>query len=101
MKIYLSDSFSNVMVQQPKEELSTFIEYIDKLVGKIKTEVLSMDEVVLLYKEDKRKVYAYSIPGDYYIVFTFSKKNDLLIIDRIQLNNGEVESLILNESSSK
>ena len=42
MKILLTNDFSKNMAKQPKEELQTFIEYVDKLASLTKKEILSL-----------------------------------------------------------
>ena len=71
---------------------------IEQLNKYNKTELLALDSIICLSSEQKKqKVYAYSIPDDYYVVFTFTNKNDVLIIDRIQYSSGKITSLMRPE----
>lgn len=94
MKILLTNDFSNSMAQKPKDEINALIDSVDKLNGLTKTKILSLDEVISLSApEEKRKIYAYNISNNYYVVFVFTNKNDMVLVDRIQLNNGSIVSL--------
>ena len=93
MKILLTNDFSKSMAEQPKEELQTFIEYVDKLTSLTKKEILSLDEVTSLSNpEDKTKIFGYGIPNDFYVIFSFTSKNDMLLVDRVQLDRGYIKS---------
>ena len=99
MKIFLTNGFSEKMGEQPKDELLQFIEYVDKLTQLNKKQILALDSVFLLSSpEDKEKVYAYSIPNDFFVVFSFTSKNQLLLLDRVQYVKGTVLSTTFSDS---
>jgi len=102
MKILLTNDFSDRMVQMPKDEINAFVDSMDKLNGLTKTKILSLDEVIFLSApEEKQKIYAYNISNNYYIIFMFTSKNDMVLVDRIQLNNNTITSLTYPEITTR
>ena len=94
MKILLTHDFSNAMEKQPKDVISNFIAATDKLQEYSKHQLLRLDSVVdISSPEDKVKLYAYNVSEKRYAVFTFTPKNEMLILDYIELVGGKIVSV--------
>ena len=66
-----------------------------------KSQMLALDTVVdLSSPKDKTKLYAYNIDEKYYIVFSFTNKNEMILFDYVQLRNGSVISLTYPDTST-
>ena len=101
MKILLTGDFSEVMEQQPKNVVSEFIEAIDKLEDMAKPQILLLDTVVdLSSSDDDKMLYAYHISGNNYTIFTFTPKNEMLLIDYVQVINKRFISLTYPDLST-
>ena len=94
MKILLTNEFSDAMGKQPKDIISSFIDAIDKLQPLSKHELLRLETVIdFSAPEDKVKLYAYNISDNRYAIFTFTPKNQMLLIDYVQLSGGNIVSV--------
>ena len=95
MKILLTRDFGDAMERQPIDVLSNFLEAIDKLQSLTKHEILLLDTIVdFSSPEDKIKLYAYHISGRFYAIFTFTPKNEMLLIDYVQLVGNSIVSVV-------
>ena len=94
MKILLTNDFSDAMLNQEKSIISTFLGSLKKIRDLTKTEILALDTVVDLSSlKDKTKLFAYNVEEQTYVVFSFTKKNEMILIDYVKLHNGSVISL--------
>ena len=101
MKILLTGDFSEVMEKQPKNVVSEFIEAIEKLEDMAKPQILLLDTVVDLSSPDEdKKLYAYHISGNYYTLFTFTPKNEMLLVDYVQVINKKFISFTYPDLST-
>ena len=101
MKILLTNDFGDAMIKREKEEVSHFIASIDKLSDMTKTQILALDTVIdLSVADEKTKLYAHNISGKNYVIFSFTKKNEMLLVDYVQLHNGGVVSTTYPNSST-
>lgn len=94
MKILLTSNFGNAMKNQPQDTIAVFVNAINKLEDMAKPQILLMDTITdLSSPEGKRKLYAYHIVNNDYVVFTFTPKNHLLLIDYITLSGSNITSV--------
>lgn len=100
MKVLLTREFSDAMGRQPKDVILVFVEAIDKLPKLTKHQILLLDTIVdFSSPEDKVKLYAYHISDKNYAVFTFTPKNELLLIDYVQLSGNNIVSIVFPKDS--
>lgn len=101
MKILLTNDFSDVMMKQEKAVFTNFLASIEKIRDLTKTQLLALVTVVdLSSPKDKTKLYAYNIEEKNYIVFSFSSKNEMILLDYVKLQNGGVISLTYPNTST-
>lgn len=101
MKILLSNDFSDILMKQEKALVSKLLTSIEKIRNFTKSQMLALDTVVdLSSPKDKTKLYAYNIDEKYYIVFSFTNKNEMILFDYVQLRNGSVISLTYPDTST-
>ena len=101
MKILLTGDFSEVMLKQPKHTVSDFVEAIDKLQDLAKPQILLLETVVdISSHDDDEKLYAYHISGNKYAIFSFTPKNELLLIDYVQISGKSITSLTYPDTST-
>lgn len=101
MKILLTNEFSDAMGKQPKDVISSFIDAVDKLQDLSKHELLRLDSIVdFSAAEDKVKLFAYNISDKRYAIFTFTPRNEMLLIDYIQLSGGNIVSVTFPKNST-
>lgn len=101
MKILLTNDLGDAMLKREEEVVSNFISSIDKLCNMTKKQILSLDTVIdLSIANEKTKLYAYHISGKNYVIFSFTKKNEMLLIDYVKLHNGGVVSTTYPNSST-
>ena len=101
MKILLSNDFSDILMKLEKALVSKLLTSIEKIRNFTKSQMLALDTVVdLSSPKDKTKLYAYNIDEKYYIVFSFTNKNEMILFDYVQLRNGSVISLTYPDTST-
>lgn len=101
MKILITNDLSNAMEKQPKDVLNGFIESIDKLQDLVKPQILLLETVVdLSSPDDETKLYAYNISGKSYAVFAFTPKNEMLLLDYVQVTTKGITSLAYPSKST-
>ena len=101
MKILITNDLSNAMEKQPKDVLNGFIESIDKLQDLVKPQILLLETVVdLSSPDDETKLYAYNISGNSYAVFAFTPKNEMLLLDYVQVTAKGITSLAYPSKST-
>ena len=101
MKILLTGEFSDVMTQQSKNVVAEFVEAIDKLQDLAKPQILLLDTVVELSSpNDEEKLYAYYISRNNYAIFSFTPKNEMLLIDYVKVNGSSFISLTFPDIST-
>ena len=102
MKILLTSDFGDAMKTQSQETIEVFVEAIDKLEDMVKPQILLMDTITdLSSPEDKTKLYAYHIVDKDYVVFAFTPKNQMLLIDYVTLNGSNIKSVTYPDKSTK
>lgn len=88
-------------MKQEKALVSKLLTSIEKIRNFTKSQMLALDTVVdLSSPKDKTKLYAYNIDEKYYIVFSFTNKNEMILFDYVQLRNGSVISLTYPDTST-
>ena len=101
MKILLTSNFGNAMKTQSQDTITVFVDAISKLEDMVKPQILLMDTITdLSSPDDEKKLYAYHIVNNDYVVFTFTPKNHMLLIDYITLNGGNITSVTYPEKST-
>lgn len=94
MKILLTNDFSDTMMGQERVVVTTFLAAIEKIRDLTKTQILALDTVVdLSSPKDKTKLFAYNVEDKTYVVFSFTNKNEMVLVDYVRLHNGNVISL--------
>ena len=94
MKILLTNDFSDTMMGQERVVVTTFLAAIEKIRDLTKTQILALDTVVdLSSPKDKTKLFAYNVEDKTYVVFSFTNKNEMVLVDYVTLHNGNVISL--------
>ena len=94
MKILLTNDFSDTMMGQERVVVTTFLAAIEKIRDLTKTQILALDTVVdLSSSKDKTKLFAYNVEDKTYVVFSFTNKNEMVLVDYVRLHNGNVISL--------
>ena len=94
MKILLTNDFSDTMMGQERVVVTTFLAAIEKIRDLTKTQILALDTVVdLSSPKDKAKLFAYNVEDKTYVVFSFTNKNEMVLVDYVRLHNGNVISL--------
>ena len=78
-----------------KDDLIDNLPYIDEQIDDLtKTQILALDTVVdLSSPKDKTKLFAYNVEDKTYVVFSFTNKNEMVLVDYVRLHNGNVISL--------
>ena len=94
MKILLTNDFGEAMKAQPQKTITVFIEAINKLEDMTKPQILLMDDIINLSSSDNKMTpYAYHIINNDYVLFTFTPKNEMLLVDYITLNGSNIKSV--------
>ena len=94
MKILLTNDFSDTIMGQERVVVTTFLAAIEKIRDLTKTQILALDTVVdLSSPKDKTKLFAYNVEDKTYVVFSFTNKNEMVLVDYVRLHNGNVISL--------
>ena len=94
MKILLTNDFSDTIMGQERVVVTTLLAAIEKIRDLTKTQILALDTVVdLSSPKDKTKLFAYNVEDKTYVVFSFTNKNEMVLVDSVRLHNGNVISL--------
>lgn len=101
MKILLTNNFGDAMKAQPRDTILAFVEAINKLESMAKPQILLMDAIIdLSSPDDNVKLYAYHVVNRDYVIFTFTPKNQMLLIDYVTLDGGNITSVTYPDKSS-
>ena len=101
MKILLASNFGDAMKTQSQDTIAVFIDAINKLEDMVKPQILLLETITdLSSPDDKTKLYAYHIVNNDYVVFTFTPKNHMLLIDYITLNGSNITSVTYPDKST-
>ena len=101
MKILLTTNFGEAMEKQPQKTVGAFIEAINKLENMAKPQILLLEAVTdLSAPDDKITLYTYHIANKDYVVFTFTPKNEMLLIDYITLSGSSIKSVTYPEKNT-
>lgn len=101
MKILLTNNFGDAMKAQPQDTILVFVEAINKLESMAKPQILLMDAIIdLSSPDDNVKLYAYHVVNKDYVIFTFTPKNQMLLIDYVTLDGGNITSVTYPDKSS-
>lgn len=104
MKIFVSRLLSSALKDVSKEEFTIFNNGVKELKQLNRTDILSSEKTVLLSDEQDSKLYAYNTQGAKYIVLTFPERNKMVLLDYIELFDGDtIVSLVFgnNDNNSK
>lgn len=96
MKVLLSNKVSTYINNLPQDQNKSYIDKFKKLITKSKTEILNLEDIVDLSENESIKFYAYFISDGKYAVFAFNEKNNIIIVDLIELTNSGIKSLTIS-----
>lgn len=94
MQVYVSKAFSEAVANCPKKDMKLFIDRVNTLKCMSKTEIITSDQVVSLFKDKDIVLYAYHIRDEVYALFAFNEKKDVVILDEVKLINDKIESFV-------
>lgn len=95
MKIFMSKAFASAISERSKEEVESFNEEISELKEMNKTDIVNLDKVVELTDSKNMLIFAYNTRESVYVVFAFKSKNEMVILDEVELIDGnKLKSLV-------
>ena len=100
MNILLTNDFSKALLKQEKELVDMLLTSVKKLRDLSKTEIIALDAVIKIpLPKNSTQLFAYKIAENRYAIFSFIKRNELLLVDYATLRDDGVDSLVYSKTS--